>query len=150
MRNPGSALHSPHADGGCYDQHRRQLPLRPGLQPCRHRDQPSGSLVLHRRCLRCSWSGRLKDRPNLDVRTELKGKFAITRPYAIVTSALAATIISLLAASIIISALAPEASNIKHPNLYNPSQGHLYRLSHSRWHRLGSFLRSPHGPRFHR
>ena len=53
----------------------------------------------------------------------------MTRPYAIVTSALAATIISLMAASIIISALAPEASNIKHPNLYNPSQGHLYRLS---------------------
>ena len=51
------------------------------------------------------------------------------RPYAIVTSALATAIISLLAASIIISALAPEAPSIKHPNLHNSSQGHLFQLS---------------------
>ena len=53
----------------------------------------------------------------------------MTRPYAIASSALATAIISLLAASIIISAMKPEAPSTKHLNLYDSSQGHLYRLS---------------------
>ena len=53
----------------------------------------------------------------------------MTRPYAIASSALATTIISLLAASIIISSLAPEGPDVNDRHSYDSSQGPLYQLS---------------------
>jgi hypothetical protein len=53
----------------------------------------------------------------------------MTRPYAIASSALATTIISLLAASVIISSLAPEGPDVNDRHSYDSSQGSLYQLS---------------------
>ena len=56
----------------------------------------------------------------------------MTRPYAIVSSALATAIISLLAASIIVSALAPKNEAFNAPSVerpYKASPYNLYRLS---------------------
>ena len=53
----------------------------------------------------------------------------MTSPRAIVTSALATTMISLFAASIINSALPPDASTARDPHLDGLSQARPYQLS---------------------
>lgn len=111
-------------------QFRQLIPLCARVQHSWNHRQPSRRLDCHRPLLRYA-SGRSLRQPPQWCGKCLRGCLPCVtkRSHLLVTSALATAIISLLATSIIISALAPEAPSIEHRNLYDSSQGHLFRLS---------------------